>query len=130
MIYVVRMSVQRITILFPYVCLFIMNPVRVTISDMNCLSRASLNRTVTIFSRQFHLTKMAPVAVGDKLPSINLFENDPGTKVKKETRNTNDSLKFGARIIPDKDIPRGNSGSSFVNLKIGMTKRRKKKMMV
>jgi len=31
--------------------------------------------------RQFHVTTMAPVAVGDKVPSVDLFENNPGTKV-------------------------------------------------
>jgi len=43
--------------------------------------RPTLTRSLNIFSRNFHVTRMAPVAVGDKIPSVNLFENDPGTKV-------------------------------------------------
>lgn len=38
-------------------------------------------RNLTNFSRYFHVSKMAPVAVGDSIPSVDLFENDPGTKV-------------------------------------------------
>ena len=31
--------------------------------------------------RQFHVSAMAPVAVGDKVPSVTLFEDSPGGKV-------------------------------------------------
>jgi len=31
--------------------------------------------------RNFHTTRMAPVAVGDSLPSVDLFENTPANKV-------------------------------------------------
>jgi len=36
---------------------------------------------VTRFSRNFHLSAMAPVAVGDQVPSVTLFEDSPGGKV-------------------------------------------------
>ena len=32
-------------------------------------------------SRNFHLSAMAPVAVGDQVPSVTLFEDSPGGKV-------------------------------------------------
>ena len=32
------------------------------------------------FSRNFHLSAMAPVAVGDQVPSVTLFEDSPGGK--------------------------------------------------
>ena len=50
------------------------------LQTMHCLSRVSL-RPVLSLSRSFHLSAMAPVAVGDKLPSVALFENSPGNKV-------------------------------------------------
>ena len=31
--------------------------------------------------RQFHATSLARVAIGDKVPSVDLFENNPGNKV-------------------------------------------------
>ena len=33
------------------------------------------------FARQFHVSAMAPVAVGDKVPNVTLFEDSPGGKV-------------------------------------------------
>ena len=44
------------------------------------LSRVSL-RFVLSISLSFHLSTMAPIAVGDKLPSVAVFENSPGNKV-------------------------------------------------
>jgi len=41
-------------------------------------------RSVSLFrtlNRTFHTTRMAPVAVGDAVPSVDLFENTPGNKV-------------------------------------------------
>merc|ERR1719369_777718 len=43
----------------------------------------SIYRTCTVVakhSRNFHLSAMAPVAVGDKIPSVTLFEDTPGGK--------------------------------------------------
>jgi len=36
---------------------------------------------IHFYKRSFHVSKMAPVAVGDKMPSVDLYENNPGTKV-------------------------------------------------
>ena len=42
----------------------------------------SITRRAGVTSvRRLHLTPAAPVAVGDKLPSIALYENSPGNKV-------------------------------------------------
>jgi len=41
-------------------------------------------RSISLYraaARNFHTTRMAPVAVGDAIPSVDLFENNPGTKV-------------------------------------------------
>jgi len=38
----------------------------------------SVSRNIT---RQFHLSVMAPISVGDKVPNVTLFEDSPGGKV-------------------------------------------------
>ena len=43
--------------------------------------------------RQFHVSTMAPVAVGDKVPSVTLFEDSPGGKVELE------SLCAGKKVV-------------------------------
>ena len=51
-------------------------------SDMHCISRLVTRQLAPpLKSRNLHLTAMAPVAVGDKIPSVTLFENSPGNKV-------------------------------------------------
>ena len=51
-------------------------------SDMHCISRLVTRQLApSLKSRNLHLTAMAPVAVGDKIPSVTLFENSPGNKV-------------------------------------------------
>ena len=48
---------------------------------MNTVRNFLIKSTPRNFSRQLHITRMAPVAVGDAVPSVDLFENNPGTKV-------------------------------------------------
>jgi len=49
---------------------------------MHCISRLVTRQLApSLKSRNLHLTVMAPVAVGDKIPSVTLFENSPGNKV-------------------------------------------------
>ena len=50
-------------------------------SDMHCISRLVSRQLPSLTTRNLHLSAMAPVAVGDKVPSVNLFENSPGNKV-------------------------------------------------
>ena len=38
-------------------------------------------RAAPVISRQFHLSSMAPINVGDKVPDVTLFEDSPGGKV-------------------------------------------------
>ena len=44
------------------------------------IGRILFRQSVSI-SRKFHVSAMAPVAVGDKVPSVDLFESRPGNKV-------------------------------------------------
>ena len=50
-------------------------------SDMHCISRLVSRQLPSLTTRNLHLSAMAPVAVGDKVPSVTLFENSPGNKV-------------------------------------------------
>ena len=43
-----------------------------------CSRFSSVPRSVF---RQFHVSAMAPIAVGDKVPNVTLFEDSPGGKV-------------------------------------------------
>ena len=45
---------------------------------MFSISRVSVVRSLF---RQFHISAMAPVAVGDQVPSVTLYEDSPGGKV-------------------------------------------------
>ena len=48
---------------------------------MHCISRLVSRQLPSLTTRNLHLSAMAPVAVGDKIPSVALFENSPGNKV-------------------------------------------------
>ena len=48
---------------------------------MHCISRLVSRQLPSLATRHLHVTAMAPVAVGDKVPSVTLFENSPGGKV-------------------------------------------------
>ena len=50
-------------------------------SDMHCISRLVSRQLPSLTTRNLHLSAMAPVAVGDKVPSVTLFENSPANKV-------------------------------------------------
>ena len=48
---------------------------------MHCISRLVTRQLPSLTNRNLHVSAMAPVAVGDKVPSVELFENSPGNKV-------------------------------------------------
>ena len=48
---------------------------------MHCISRLVIRQFPSLTTRNLHVSAMAPVAVGDKVPSVELFENSPGNKV-------------------------------------------------
>jgi len=48
---------------------------------MHCISRLVSRQLPSLTTRNLHLSAMAPVAVGDKVPSVTLFENSPANKV-------------------------------------------------
>merc|ERR1719295_626563 len=41
----------------------------------------SVSRVSNTLTRKFHVTAMAPINVGDKVPDVTLFEDSPGGKV-------------------------------------------------
>ena len=45
------------------------------------LATSRLSVACNIIIRKFHVTAMAPISVGDKVPNVTLFEGSPGGKV-------------------------------------------------